>query len=176
MDNDESKVNVDLMSLIGDDALRIFRINLVVFAIFLPAILIIYRDVGADTLLNLYNIYTMTGILLWLGSMFGAMAVYRMTRREMLRDEYRDRGVFSDEINHLNTISAVAFSSFFSIYFLIVGLVDASLPLQTTFFGLIGILVIGVTFSMVFFNLFAGGEYLRQKVPSRVWEVLYGNW
>ncbi|WP_455449571.1 hypothetical protein [Natrinema thermotolerans] len=120
------EVDRELMDSIANDSIKLLSINLVIFTIFVTILSFSYREAGPEYLLSMMDsIYTITGILFWLGSLIACVISYRFSRRTMLRETYENRGKIPDEQLYLNQVSAAALGSIVAVYSFAVGVIDA---------------------------------------------------
>lgn len=177
MAEDQKSVSEDLIESYANDALRLFRINLIVFGIVLSALALINQGMDERYLRRFFNsIYTLTAGLLWMGSMIASIASYRASRRLQLKEAYPERGAIPDENLHLNYISAVAFSSLLAVLSLIFGIFDGFSQGGITIDQPMGVVVLAFVFVTVSFSFFSTIDLLRDSAPSWVWDIFYARW
>jgi hypothetical protein len=170
-------VDTELMNNIASDALGLLRVNLLVLTIFISAIALIIRETDMGYIARFgSSIYTVTAILLWFGSILGAVFAYRSARRTSLRDEYPNRGLVDDEMNHVNEVSAISVSSVGAVVCLIFGALDGLNTGGIPVTGPVVLAVVAIAFVSVSFNFFSGMELFRDKAPGWFWDFFFGRW
>jgi hypothetical protein len=120
-DGEGDKVNTDFVSRIGDDAMDLFRVNMVILGLFISVVSLIYQGGDTELIRNTLNsFYFINGVIFWLGSVVGTVFTYRSARKVETWTHYKNLARVDDETVLKNYASAcitgtmIATLSFFS--------------------------------------------------------------
>lgn len=176
-EEEKDRIDEEFLNSLSEDALSLFRINLVVLTIFATVFLFVTQEMTRSYYLRFGDsIYTLTAVLLWAGSLFLSAYAYYVTRRARVREYYKNRGAIDDELLYLSTVATVAFGSVIAILSLIMGLIDGFSDGGISVVQPVGILGFSLIFLLFVWNILSGIELVRQSVPDWIWEAFYGNW
>lgn len=172
-DEERDPVDRQLMNAQASEALSIFRIDLVVLALFASVIALIYRG-ETDGLLNdiFASVYTVLGITTIIGSMFAVVFVYVQIRLMSTRTYYKDSGVVRDEKMNTYSLGATAMGSVFAIFFMLLGVLEGVLGARIELSSTPVLFFLTVVPVIVIFDLLVFPEIVARYYGSaKAWAV-----
>lgn len=118
-------VDRELMNSLALDALSVFRIDLFVVTLYASILALVFREGSQTFIMRIAgSLYTNIGFQFLLGSMLAAVLLYVRIRLVATRETYRNRGIVNDEKIMTYSLGATALGSVFSVFFLLVGVLD----------------------------------------------------
>lgn len=115
----------DSLGAIADDALKVFRAGLFLIVIYISILSLTLRTGGTEYIKNIINsVYTINGIVFWIGSVTSSVITHRMARRITLQEQYSQLGRIDDKFDVLNFSTAGTVALLVSVFSLIFGLLE----------------------------------------------------
>lgn len=157
---------------IADDALKLFRINLIIIGLYASVLALLYRGNGSGFVIDIIeSYYTIFGFLTWFGAMIGGVIHYRYGRRMAFSRHRHSR--LSPPSNAtdvaVNFISAVALGTLIALLSLVVGILDGASNTSIPLARLVLPVVVSVFPILFLFLLLYYWDRLKVRFPWIRW-------
>jgi len=160
----------EAIGTLGDDALQVFRTGLFMMVIYISILSLTLRQGGVDFIENIINsLYTLNGVLFWVGSVTIGVYAHRTARRVSLQDQYSHQWAIDDRWVVLNLSTSGIVGLLISIISLIFGLLDGWAHTVNPSAGSLGIeqpiLIVGlaVILASATFSMFSTLDMIRDR-------------
>lgn len=188
-DDSNNHVDTEQMHSVAEDALSIFRINIFIIGVYLSVIALFYRaDINIAGISE--SVYTIAGILIWLGSITSSIISYRAARLVSAIDaDESTHGLIPPDRQIVDNVSGAALGSLIVVVALSAGVFEGvasieSLPLEIwvliVILGLGAVATIQFGLRIIFVGFYGVGKttslilsYILYKSGIEAW--LYGN-